>query len=92
MTGTALIAVDQASENLIIVAAGANGELKPAALRAQRKRITSADILLLQFEVPMATVIEAVRLANRANVPVVLNPSRCARAFPGVSVNWTPCS
>ncbi len=86
LTGTALIAVDQAAENLIIVAAGANGELKPAALRAQRKRITSADILLLQFEVPMATVIEAVRLANRANVPVVLNPSPLREGFP-----WGKC-
>jgi ribokinase len=87
LTGTALIAVDQAAENTIIVAAGANGELKPAAIRAQRKRITSADILLLQLEVPMPTVIEAVRIANRAKVPVVLNPSPLRDGFP-----WGKCA
>jgi ribokinase len=86
LTGTALIAVDKAAENSIIVAAGANGELKRAAIRAQRRRIGSADILLLQLEVPMATVIEAVRVANRANVPVVLNPSPMRDGFP-----WGKC-
>jgi len=82
LTGTALIAVDQAAENLIIVAAAANGELKPAAIRAQQQRIASADLLLLQFEVPMITVAEAVRIANRAGVPVVLNPSPLRDGFP----------
>lgn len=86
LTGTALIAVDQAAENSIIVAAGANGELKPHAIRAQQARIASADILLLQFEVPRATVVEAVRIANRAGVPVVLNPSPLRDGFP-----WGRC-
>ena len=87
LTGTALIAVDQAAENSIIVAAGANGELKLAAIRAQQRRIASTDILLLQLEIPMTTVIEAVRVANRANVPVVLNPSPMLAGFP-----WGNCS
>jgi ribokinase len=86
LTGTALIAVDQAAENTIIVAAAANGELRPAAIRAQQKRIALADTLLLQFEVPMTTVIEAVRVANRAKVPVVLNPSPLREGFP-----WGKC-
>jgi ribokinase len=86
LTGTALIAVDQAAENSIIVAAAANGELRPADVRAQQKRIASSDLLLLQFEVPMRTVIEAVRIANRARVPVVLNPSPLRDGFP-----WGKC-
>ena len=86
LTGTALIAVDEAAENTIIVAAAANGELKPAAIRAQQKRIASADILLLQLEIPMPTVIEAVRIANRAKVPVALNPSPLRDGFP-----WGKC-
>jgi ribokinase len=86
LTGMALIAVDKVAENCIIVAAGANGELKPAAMRAQQRRIASADILLLQLEVPMATVIEAMHVANRANVPVVFNPSPMRVGFP-----WGNC-
>jgi ribokinase len=81
LTGTALIAVDHSAENLIIVAPGANGHLTAAATRAQRSRITSADILLLQFEVPMSAILEAVRLANRAGVPVVVNPSPMRAGF-----------
>jgi ribokinase len=87
LTGTALIAVDRGAENIIIVAAGANGELTPAAIRARRPQISSAAILLLQLEVPMPTVIEAVRLANRAKVPVVLNPSPLREGFP-----WGRCN
>jgi ribokinase len=82
LTGTALIAVDRAAENSIIVAAAANGELRPAALRAQRQRMAAADILLLQFEVSMPTVIAAVRMANEAGVPAVLNPSPLRDGFP----------
>ena len=86
LTGTALIAVDEEAENTIIVAAGANGELKPAAIRAQRERIASANTLLLQWEIPMVTVIEAVRIANRSDVCVVMNPSPLRDGFP-----WGRC-
>jgi len=85
-TGTALIAVDRAGENLIIVVPGANGELTPTMLRGHARRITSAAVLLLQFEVPMPSVIEAVRIANRAGVKVVLNPSPLRSDFP-----WKEC-
>ncbi len=82
LTGTALIAVDAKAENLIIVAAGANGTLQPGALRNHRRRISSAAGLLLQFEIPMRTVIHAVRLANAVRVPVTLNPSPLREGFP----------
>ncbi|EEF60203.1 ribokinase [Pedosphaera parvula] len=82
LTGTALIAVDSAAENTIIVAAGANGELKRAAIKAQQQRIQSANALLLQQEIPLESVVEAVRIANRARVPVVFNPSPLREGFP----------
>lgn len=82
LTGTALIAVDDSAENTIIVAPGANGELKPSMVRNQRKAIETADALLLQFEVPLDSVMEAIRLANQAQVPVFLNPSPLRRDFP----------
>jgi len=86
LTGTALIAVDSQAENMIIVAAGANGQLKPEAIRRERERIAGAKILLLQQEVPMKAVIEAVHIANRAAVPVIFNPSPLAAGFP-----WGDC-
>jgi ribokinase len=82
LTGVALIAVDDKAENMIIVSPGANGELKPAAIRAQKKLIASANVLLLQQEVPLATVVAAIRIANLAKVPVILNPSPLCAGFP----------
>jgi ribokinase len=82
LTGTALIAVDRAAENIIVVAGGANGQLKRSGVRARREAIAAADALLLQLEVPLDSVIEAVRIANRSNVPVVFNPSPWRLGFP----------
>ncbi|HYV30484.1 MAG TPA: PfkB family carbohydrate kinase, partial [Candidatus Binatia bacterium] len=59
LTGTAMIAVERSAENTIVVAAGANGLLTSRMVRAQRKKIFSARILLVQFEVAMPAVIEA---------------------------------
>jgi ribokinase len=86
LTGTALIAVDSAGENLIVVAAGANGALRASAVRGWHRLIEAARVVLLQFEVPMPAVAEAARLANRAGVPVVLNPSPLREGFP-----WSRC-
>jgi ribokinase len=82
LTGTALIAVDASAENLIIVAPGANGRLKPAAIRAERARFAATRLVLLQLEVPLPTVLESIRLANWLGVPVVLNPSPLRADFP----------
>jgi ribokinase len=85
-TGTALIAVDEQAENMIIVAAGANGALRPAAIIGQRAAISGAGAVLLQFETPMATMVAAISRANRDRVPVVLNPSPFHPGFP-----WGRC-
>jgi ribokinase len=70
-TGTATVAVEADSgENLIVVAPGANGELTAADVDIPAVR--SAAVLLLQLEIPLATVSAAVRLASGV---VVLNPA-----------------
>jgi len=82
LTGTALIAVDDAAENTIIVAEGANGRLKPAHLRACRDRLVRADAILLQWETPRPCVLEALKLAASAGIPAVMNPSPLQDGFP----------
>jgi ribokinase len=74
-SGVALIIVDHKGENLIAVASGANGRLCPEDVRAAGELIASADLLLLQLEVPLPAVREAVRQARGAGVPVLLNPA-----------------
>ncbi|MBX3479029.1 MAG: ribokinase [Caulobacter sp.] len=58
-TGVALIAVDAAGENQIIVAPGANALVTPAALPA-----TLEGPVILQLELPVATVAAAVARAS----------------------------
>lgn len=81
-TGSAFIAVDTKGENQIIVIPGANAALTAPSLKMQRSRIEVAKALLVQLEVPLETVVEAIRLANGRDVPVVLNPSPVHPEFP----------
>jgi ribokinase len=80
-TGVALIVVDDAGENSIVVASGANARLSPADVDASQTSIASADALVLQLESPLETVTRAAQLAHMHGVTVVLNPAP-ARPLP----------
>lgn len=82
LTGTALIAVDRRGENFIVVSPGANQELTPGRLAAVRPLFPKPDAVLLQFEIPMPTIQAMVALANRAGIPLILNPSPLHEGFP----------
>ncbi|NUT35366.1 MAG: ribokinase [Hamadaea sp.] len=79
-SGVALIAVDDAGENFIVVAPGANAKVT-ALTEADRVAIAAADALVLQLEIPVETVLEAARAARDAGVPVLLNAAP-ARSLP----------
>ncbi|MBF8294575.1 MAG: ribokinase [Bacteroidetes bacterium] len=74
-SGIALIFVDEFGENCIGVASGANNEFSPSDLERASDTLTSADILLLQFEIPLPTVEAAIQTASEAGVRVILNPA-----------------
>lgn len=74
-SGVALIMVDDMGENVIAVAGGANNTLAPNHVYAAEPTIQEADCVLLQLEIPLETVQTAVSLANKHNVPVILNPA-----------------
>lgn len=74
-TGVALILVDQKGENLISVASGANHALSPDDVRRAAEAIRTADLMVLQLEIPIETVAAAARLAAEAGVPVILDPA-----------------
>ena len=75
VSGTALITVDQAGRNSIIVVPGSNHDLLPADLESLEKEIASAEIVILQMEIPLETVWKSILLAKKHAVPVLLNPS-----------------
>ena len=74
-TGVALILVDDRGENLISVASGANGQLRPEDVQRAGEQIRQADVVVLQLEIPLDTVACAAALANKAGVPVILDPA-----------------
>jgi ribokinase len=76
-TGVALIVVDEAGENQIAVASGANAALDtPAVERGLAALLDSRDgLVLLGNEVPEAAVAAGLRAARAAGWQVVLNPA-----------------
>ncbi len=74
-TGTAWIVVDDAGENSIIVASGANARLRPENVEAAEAAIAGADMLLVQLESPLETVNAAIQIAASHGVRVMLNPA-----------------
>lgn len=85
-TGLALIAIDAGGQNEIVIVPGANGRLSPADVEGRRDLIASAGLLLLQLEVPLATVEAAARLGRAAGATVILDPApaqpECLRLLP----------
>ncbi len=74
-TGQALINVDHAGRNTIVVYPGANHQLTSSVVERYRDVIESADIVMMQLEIPMETVKAVARIAHAAHVPVLLNPA-----------------
>jgi ribokinase len=74
-SGVALIVVEKGGENRIIVVPGANGNLSPEDVRAAEEVIAGAQTLLVQLEIPLETVEEALALGAKRNLITVLNPA-----------------
>ena len=75
-TGIALITVDDDfGENTIVVAPGANACLSPALLHLAEAALREADVVVCQLEIPMETVLAALRIARAAGVLTILNPA-----------------
>jgi ribokinase len=74
-SGVALITVDNAGENSIVVAPGANANLLPADIQAALAELENASIVLMQLEIPLETVKFIVQYLSSKNVQVILNPA-----------------
>ena len=72
VTGHAIITVDAAGENVIVVVPGANAAVSATHLSAL-DAAGPGDVLLASLEVPVAAVAAAVRRATGAGARVVLN-------------------
>ncbi len=72
-TGVAIVEVDDDGENTIVVIPGANAEVTPELVAASSQVIADAAVLVLQGEIPAASVTAAVGVA-RGRVVINLAP------------------
>ena len=81
-SGVALITVDDAAENSIIVVPGANGRVDESDLGRLEEALPGASVLLLQLEIPLPLVLAAAQAAHDRGLRVVLDPAP-AQPLPG---------
>ena len=78
-SGVALIMVDRMGNNTIAVAPGSNRNLTEEDIHGAESDISWGEVLLIQLEVPMPTVKEALRLAKAHGLRTILNPAPARR-------------
>ena len=72
-TGTAVIVIDSHGQNSIVLSSGANGRVRPADIAPES--FINSKLLLLQFEIPIETVVHSAILAREKNLLILLNPA-----------------
>ena len=77
-TGIASITLS-GGDNSIIVVSGANNHITPDIIEKNEGIISHSDILLLQLEIPLESVIRAVKLAKKHKVITIINPAPIQR-------------
>ena len=75
-SGTAVVLVDASGENELVVVPGANASVDEAIVRGTE--ITAADIVVAQFETPLATTRAFFTCARDEGARCVLNPAPAA--------------
>ena len=83
-TGTALITVDGAGENSIVVVPGANAELAPEHLESALADVGPADVVVVSLEIQAGTAAAALRAARERGATTMLNPSPFSAAVAGL--------
>jgi ribokinase len=73
-TGAAVITVC-GGNNHIILDAGANGKVTPEYIAEREDLFRLADMIVMQYEIPMESIIFAAKLAKKHGKQVILNPA-----------------
>jgi ribokinase len=74
-SGVAMITLDAKGENCIVVALGANNNLTADEVLSARSEFESADVVLMQLEIPIDTVVKTAEACFLLGKKVVFNPA-----------------
>ncbi|MDD6214932.1 MAG: ribokinase [Firmicutes bacterium] len=80
-SGAAVITLYK-GDNAIILNDGANAAVTPEFIKKNEHMIDDADIVVLQFEIPIDSVIFAAKLSHEKNKTVILNPAPMPKNMP----------
>lgn len=78
-TGAAVITVC-GGDNHIILDVGANAQVTPAVIESNEALFAWADIVVMQYEIPIESVLAAARMARQHECTVVVNPAPAREA------------
>lgn len=78
-SGVGNVLLEPNGDNRIIIVPGANMELTPEYIEELQSVIDENDILVLQLEIPLETVIKSVEIAKELGKIIILNPAPAQR-------------
>nr|MBQ4458225.1 bifunctional hydroxymethylpyrimidine kinase/phosphomethylpyrimidine kinase [Clostridia bacterium] len=81
-TGIALVVVDQNGDNRIVVISGANNHVDIPYVESNLDVIRESDIVVMQLEIPLETVVYAARKAKEFGKMVILDPAPAREDIP----------
>ncbi|OUM34416.1 ribokinase [Pseudomonas putida] len=81
-SGVALITVDAASQNCIVIIPGGNGLLTPQSVQRFDALLQAAEVVICQLEVPADTVAWTLARAHELGKQVILNPAPATGPLP----------
>jgi ribokinase len=74
-SGVAPIFVEPSGQNRIIVVKGANDTLSPEDMDAAAPLLRKANVIIMQFEIPLRTVYHTVKFATANGIRCIVNPA-----------------
>ena len=78
-SGVAQIVVDKSGENTIVVAGGANLALNTTQINKNYSLLKESEIILLQLEIPLETVLYVAKKGTSLGKKVILNPAPASK-------------
>ncbi len=81
-SGLAVIVVDGAGENQIVIAPGANTALSCSDIESARPLIEASDLVIAQLETPIECTLRAFELARSAGAQTLLNTAPAPESLP----------
>lgn len=73
--GCAYIQKNKENDNCIVVYPGANNDVTTTYIQSIEQHLLAMDVIMMQLEIPLETVIYCIEFAYKHAIPLILNPA-----------------